>query len=86
MLVLTRKVGEAIRIGEDIEVVITSIEQNKVRVGVRSPRAIPVYREEVYKKIQSDNRMAAVMEAGDLDSIMDLFSKEKDSGTPGPVK
>lgn len=86
MLVLTRKVGEAIRIGEDIEVVITSIEQNKVRVGVRSPRAIPVYREEVYKKIQLDNRLAASMEADDLDNVMNLFSREKGGGTSGAGK
>ncbi len=77
MLILTRKVGESIRIGEDIEILVTSIEQNKVRIGVRSPRHIPVHREELYRKIQEENRVAALMEARDLEDVMTLFSKEK---------
>jgi carbon storage regulator len=76
MLVLTRKVGESIRIGEDIEIVITAVEQNKVRIGVRSPRNVPVYREEVYRKIQESNREAASVNTGDIDEVMSLFWKE----------
>jgi carbon storage regulator len=75
MLVLTRKVGESIRIGDDIEVVVTSIEQNKVKIGIRSPRHIPVYREELYQKIQADNLEAASMETGDLDEMLELLEK-----------
>ena len=75
MLVLTRKVGESIRIGDDIEVVVTSIEQNKVKIGIRSPRQIPVYREELYQKIQADNLEAAGMETGDLDEMLELLKK-----------
>jgi carbon storage regulator len=76
MLVLTRKVGESIRIGEDIEIVITAVEQNKVRIGIRSPRNVPVYREEVYRKIQESNREAASVNTGDIDDVMSLFWKE----------
>jgi carbon storage regulator len=75
MLVLTRKVGESIRIGDDIEVVVTSVEQNKVKIGIRSPRHIPVYREELYQKIQADNLEAASMETGDLDEMLELLEK-----------
>ena len=76
MLVLTRKVGESIRIGDDIEVVVTAIDQNKVKIGIRSPRHVPVYREELYKRIQEDNRQAAAVKMGDLDQILKAYSEE----------
>ena len=77
MLILTRRVGESIRIGEDIEIVVTSLDQNKVKIGIRSPRHIPVHREELYRKIQEENRQAALMKEMDLEDVMNLFSKEK---------
>lgn len=73
MLVLTRKVGEAIRIGDDIEVIITGLDQNKVKVGIRSPRHIPVFREELYRKIQKENREAASIRPDDLDELLKPF-------------
>ncbi len=73
MLVLTRKVGEAIRIGDDIEVIITALDQNKVKVGIRSPRHIPVFREELYRKIQNENREAASLRPDDLDDLLGRF-------------
>ncbi|MCE5243235.1 MAG: carbon storage regulator CsrA [Syntrophobacteraceae bacterium] len=80
MLVLTRKIGESIRIGEDIEVVVTAIDQNKVKIGIKSPPKIPIYREELYQKIQQDNREAAGMKTGDLDDLLELYAKEKYRG------
>ena len=53
MLTLTRKVGESIRIGDDIEIVVKEIRRNQVRIGIVAPRDVAIYREEVYEAILS---------------------------------
>lgn len=52
MLILTRKVGETIVIGDDIRVTVLNVSGNQVRIGVEADRATPVHREEVYNLIQ----------------------------------
>ncbi|ORU93584.1 MAG: carbon storage regulator [Cycloclasticus sp. symbiont of Poecilosclerida sp. N] len=54
MLILTRKVGESLIIGDDISVVVLSIKGNQVRLGVDAPKSISVHREEIYNKIQDE--------------------------------
>ena len=51
MLTLTRKVGESIRIGDDIEIIVKEIRRNQVRIGIVAPRDVAIYREEVYEAI-----------------------------------
>lgn len=74
MLVLSRKTGESILIGDDIEVVITSVEQNKVKVGIKSPPHIPIYREELYRKIREENLRAASIGKDEFDNIMAKYA------------
>ena len=62
MLVLSRKRGERIRIGPDIEVVVLEVKGPHVRLGVQAPAAVAVHREELYRKIQEANRLAATAE------------------------
>ena len=56
MLMLNRRPGETIVIGDDIKVVVVSIEGNKVRLGIEAPAAVPVHRLEVYDAIKSEGR------------------------------
>ncbi len=56
MLILTRKVGETIVIGDNIRVSVLSVQGNQVRVGVDAPRDVVVHREEIYDRIQSEEK------------------------------
>jgi carbon storage regulator len=54
VLILTRRVGETIMIGDDIQLTILSIKGNQVRIGTHAPDTTPVHREEIYQKIQAE--------------------------------
>ena len=59
MLILTRKEGESIRIGDNISIKIVSMDGHHCKIGVEAPRNVSVNREEVYLKIKSENQTAA---------------------------
>jgi carbon storage regulator len=54
MLVLNRKPGERVMIGDEIEVTVLRVQGNQVKLGIRSPEEIPIHREELYRRIVSD--------------------------------
>jgi carbon storage regulator len=59
MLILTRKRGEGIAIGNEIRISILEIHGKSIRIGIQAPKHIPVHREEIYIKVQEQNRIAA---------------------------
>lgn len=65
MLVLARRVGENILIGDDIVVTVLEMSRDQVRIGIRAPRSVSVHREEVYQEILLANREAADDRPGD---------------------
>lgn len=70
MLILSRKTNEKIMIGEDISLIIIEIRGDQVKIGIDAPKAVKVFREEVYEAIQNENRAAA---AGSGENLEDLF-------------
>ena len=71
MLVLTRKIKEAIHIGDDIEVVVLAIDGDQVKLGIRAPKHIDIHRKEVYLAIQQENSAASLASATSLQQLSD---------------
>ena len=59
MLILTRKIGESVTIGNDIKVKIISVDQNQVKLGFEAPSDIPIFREELIAKVKNMNLEAS---------------------------
>lgn len=73
MLVLTRKLGESIRIGDNIVVKIVDLDGRHVKLGIEAPKNVSVNREEIYERIQKENRAAATPKDLGLQNIAQQF-------------
>jgi carbon storage regulator len=56
MLILTRRIGETLKIGEHVTVAVLGVKGNQVRIGIDAPRDVPVHREEIYERIKREQR------------------------------
>ena len=78
MLVLTRKQGEAIHIGDGIVITLIEVDAKSCRIGIQAPPSVPVYRAEVYARIQAENKRAAAAQQPDLQAMAQLFRKREE--------
>jgi len=73
---LTRKIGESIAIGDDIQIHVVDIRGSQVKLGIMAPKEVEIYREEVYLKIQEENRLAAQVSKDALSSVESFLPKK----------
>ncbi len=60
MLILTRRVGETLMIGDDVTVTVLGVKGNQVRIGVNAPKDVTVHREEIYQRIQREKELGGL--------------------------
>ena len=73
MLILTRKLGESINIGEEIKISVLGIHGRQVRIGIDAPLDVVVHREEIYVKIQEENRKASKSISNDFKGMVNMI-------------
>ncbi len=78
MLILTRKIGEGIILGDDIRISIMEIRGKQIRIGIEAPSDVVVLREEIYQRIQEENLRAAGVRDVDLTEITKIWKQKKD--------
>ena len=82
MLVLSRKPGERLLIGEAVEITILAIRGDQVSLGVSAPRDVPIHREELLERIRRENRRAARLSTGELTAAGERLRVRLSAKTP----
>lgn len=77
MLILTRKIGESIVIGDDIIVKVVETGKNSIRIGIDAPREISVLRQEVFEAIQRENILSSQQDKLDITNAAKLIGKQE---------
>ncbi len=77
MLVLARKLNQSIIINDDIEIMILDIQGEQVKLGLKAPKSIKIFRKEVYDSIQQENIEALKSKTTQLDDVSKLFKNKK---------
>lgn len=75
MLILTRKKDEAIIIGDDIEIIITEVYEDRVKIGIRAPKNMKVFRKELILALEDENKSSAVGNSIDLRKLKEIIKK-----------
>jgi carbon storage regulator len=78
MLILTRKLGESVTIGDQIRVTVIGIKGHQVKLGIEAPAEMMIYREEIYIKIMEENQRAADTSEQDVSAMRKFWSKWKE--------
>lgn len=77
MLILTRKSGEAIIIGQDIKITVLAVQGKQVKLGISAPERVEVYREEIFRKIQKENVKASMSLKEDIQELARIIKARK---------
>jgi carbon storage regulator len=83
MLILARRIGESIMVGDQVEISVVDIKGDQVKLGIKAPSQVKVYRREVYAAIQEENRAAAAASPGNLPVLDELMKKPNPPADPG---
>lgn len=75
MLIITRKKGESLMIGDDIEITISKIEDGSVKIGINAPKKITILRKELYEQVKEENRQAINI---DMKLLKNIKKNKKD--------
>lgn len=87
MLILTRKLGESVTIGDDIKITILGVRGRQIRLGIIAPQKITIHREEIYFRIQEENKRAVLSPLEDVSKIAAMLTgnpSEPLEGTSSP--
>ena len=82
MLILTRRIGESVVIGDDIILTIVEVRGDSVRLGIDAPRSVDVHREEVYRELQAANQRAASPADAAVESLKALIAPPETAEIP----
>ena len=81
MLILTRKLGERITIGNDIVIALLEIKGAQVKLGIEAPKGISIHRQEIYERIRRENLASSAVTASDLTKATTLLQTNRPRGT-----
>jgi carbon storage regulator len=84
MLIITRRPGEKIMLGDDTVIEVIEVSGSSVRIGIDAPRSIPVYREEIWRSVKEENAAAAQSDASVLPSDLPVKQQRKDLDSSCP--
>ncbi len=76
MLILTRRVGETLMIGDEVSVTVLGVKGNQVRIGVNAPKEVAVHREEIYARIKKEQEVDGTAEAGESPEAIKSYAVE----------
>lgn len=76
MLILTRRPGESIHLGDNIKITVLSIQGKQIKIGLEVPDDMTVYREEIYLRVQEQNKMAVELSDQDILAAAELWQRQ----------
>jgi carbon storage regulator len=76
MLILTRRLGEGIQIGEGITVKVVDVKGKHVKIGITAPNELPIYREEIYERIQAENRLSSSLSVDEFGLLKEVLKSK----------